>query len=425
MNIKTNSKDVKTGDIFIALKGLNNDGNNYIDEALEKGAKYIISKDNINNTKEFLNTLLLNFNDLINSMILIGITGTNGKTTSSFLLYETLKKLNIKSAYIGTLGFYIDKKEKDLSNTTPDIITLYDLLIKCKTNDVNVVIMEVSSHALELDRVHGLKFDYVVFTNLTQDHLDFHNNMNDYLNAKKKLFDDNKNAFGIVNIDDKSSNNFNTSNTITFGFNNGDYKIISYKLSLKSTIYTFKYKNKTYKVKLNMPCKYNISLRKGIRYLQKATIPKGRMEVININKAYAIIDYAHTPDAVYNILKNVNEFKKGKIYTIIGCGGNRDKTKRKDMGSISTNYSDYVIFTSDNPRYENPLEILNDITNDLINTNYEIIENRKDAIKKGISLLKKNDILLILGKGHEEYQIINGTKFHFSDKEEVLKIKKA
>lgn len=149
-------------------------------------------------------------------------------------------------------------------------------------------------------------------------------------------------------------------------------------------------------------------------------MPKGRMDIINLNKKYAIVDYAHTPDAVLNVLKSVNEFKKGKVYTIIGCGGNRDKTKRSEMGLISTNLSDYVIFTNDNPRDENPSGIINDITNNLLNNNYEIIEDRKSAIKKGVSMLCKNDILLILGKGHEDYQIINGVKYHFNDKEEVL-----
>jgi len=162
-------------------------------------------------------------------------------------------------------------------------------------------------------------------------------------------------------------------------------------------------------------------INKIIKKLNKVTLPSGRMEIINVNKSYVIIDYAHTPDAVSNVLKNVNEFKKNKVYTIIGCGGNRDKTKRKDMGIISTELSDYVIFTNDNPRSEKPTDIINDITNDLISNNYEVILDRKDAIIKGIQLLDKNDILLILGKGHENYQIINGINYHFNDKEEVLK----
>ena len=250
MNIKTNSKDVNNNDIFIALPGINNDGHNYICDAINNGAEYIICEKGsynkpymiVESTKNFLNEFLSsNFGDLINSMIIIGITGTNGKTTSCFLIYDLLKKLNIKSAYIGTLGFYIEDKISDLNNTTPDILTLYNLLIDCKKYNVKIVVMEVSSHSLELDRVYGIKFDYVVFTNLTQDHLDYHLNMDNYLNSKKKLFLNNINSIGITNVDDKYGNEFKTNNTITYGFNSNDYKILDYRLYLNKVIYKFKY----------------------------------------------------------------------------------------------------------------------------------------------------------------------------------------
>lgn len=445
MRIKTNSKDIKKGDVFVAIKGINNDGHDYILDAIDNGASYIICEHGsysvpfmvVPSTTDFIKNYVKNYNKIIDEMCLIGITGTNGKTTSCFLIYELLKLLNVKCAYIGTLGFYIDEKIRDLNNTTPDILTLYDILNECKDNGVKVVVMEVSSHALEMDRVHGFKYDYVVFTNLTKDHLNFHENMNNYLNAKTKLFNMTKdNGVGIVNTDDKSCKYFKCKNMKTYGFNRADYKVYKYKLFLDKIIYKFKYNNKTYKVKLNIPGKYNIynsiigiiilnhmgfSMNKIIKLLNKVTLPSGRMEIINIKKSYAIIDYAHTPDAVSNVLKNVNEFKKGKVYTIIGCGGNRDKSKRKDMGIISTELSDYVIFTNDNPRSENPDDIISDMTKDLISNNFEIIKDRKDAIIKGVSLLNKNDILLILGKGHENYQIINGISYHFNDKEEVLK----
>ncbi len=435
MNIKTNSKDIKNGDIFIALKGIKNDGHDYIVDAINNGASYIISDKVVGDTTKFLNELLSsNFSFLINKLCLIGITGTNGKTTSCFLIYEILRELNIKSAYIGTIGFYIDDKIKDLNNTTPDILTLYNLLLECVYNDVKVVVMEVSSHSLKQNRLYGIKFDYVVFTNLTKDHLDFHSNMTDYLESKKKLFNMVKEkSLKIVNIDDSYSNYFDYN--MSYGFKLSDYHILSYKLCSNKLIYKFKYKNKKYKVKLNVVGKYNIynsiisiiilndmgiSIKKSIKLLKKVSLPNGRMDIVKIKKAYAIIDYAHTPDAVENILNSVNEFKKGKIITIIGCGGDRDKTKRKDMGLISTNLSNYVIFTNDNPRSENPINIINDITKDLKNSNYEIILDRHNAIIKGIGMLNKNDILLILGKGHEEYQIINNIRYHFNDKEEVL-----
>lgn len=448
MKIKTNSKSVKKGDIFVALPGLNTDGHNYIEDAIDNGASYIICEKGsysvpymtVPSTKKFIQNYVDSYSDIINDMCIIGITGTNGKTTSCFLIYELLKLLNIKCAYIGTLGFYIDKKITNLDNTTPDILTLYDILKKCKEESVKVIVMEVSSHALNMGRVYGFKYDYVVFTNFTKDHLDFHLDMNNYLHSKTKLFDMVKeNGFGIVNIDDKNSKMFKCKNLVTYGFDSSNFKITNYKLYLNKLIYKFKYNNKKYKVRINIPGKYNIynsiiaiiilnnmgyNINKIIKLFNKVSLPSGRMEIIKTNKSYVIIDYAHTPDAVSNVLKNVNEFKKGKVYTIIGCGGNRDKSKRKDMGIISTELSDYVIFTNDNPRSEKEEDIINDMTKDLVCDNYEIIFDRRKAIIKGMDLLNKNDILLILGKGHEDYQIVNGISYHFSDKEEVLKHKK-
>ena len=348
-----------------------------------------------------------------------------------------LLKLKVKCAYIGTIGFYIDKKIRDLDNTTPDLVTMYELLLECRKNNVEYVVMEVSSHALKKERLYGLKFDVVAFTNLTQDHLDFHKNMIDYLNSKRKLFDMTfGNSVSVVNIDDDYSKFFLKDNTITMGFNNSSYQILSYKLYLNKTTYKFRYNNKVYNVKIKLPGKYNIynsmlaiiiinnigfKLNKILKTISKINSPKGRSEVIQYGSNYIIVDYAHTPDAIKNILNSVCEFKKSKVYTIVGCGGNRDKSKRSGMGEIATNLSDYVIFTNDNPRFEDPYKIVDDIVSNLSKDNYEIILDRSLAIKKGISYLKKKDILLILGKGHENYQIVNDTKKHFDDCEEVLR----
>ena len=446
MNIKTNSKDIVSGDTFIAIKGFKHDGHDFIKDAIERGASNIICEHGeydvpytiVSSTKEYLKDYLYsNYYHEIKDIILIGITGTNGKTTSCYFTYELLKKLNVKCAYIGTIGFFTDKKVRDLNNTTPELIELYDMFLECKKNNIKVIVMEVSSHALELERVYGLKFDYVVFTNLTVDHLLFHKSMNNYLNAKKKLFKMLKpNGISITNIDDKYYKDFILEDTITYGKNNSDFNIIKSKLKHNRTIYIFKYKNKKYKIKMNIAGEYNIynslvsiiilinmgyNIRKIIKLFKKITLPNGRMEMIKYKRNSIFIDYAHTPDAVKNVLENAYKFKKGKVYTIIGCGGERDRTKRKDMGIISTDLSDYVIFTNDNPRSEDMNQIINDIIYDIDKNNYEIILDRKKAIIKGIDLLKNNDILFILGKGHEEYQIINGIKYHFSDKEEVLK----
>lgn len=445
MNIKTNSKRIKKGDTFIALKGMTYDGHDYIEEAIENGAEKIICEHGeynvqtiiVPSTKEYLNNYLdTNYYNKIKDITLIGITGTNGKTTSCYFIYELLKMLDVKCAYIGTIGFFIDKKERDLNNTTPEILELYEMFLECKSRGVNVIVMEVSSHALELDRVHGLKFNYVCFTNLTVDHLLFHKTMDNYLNAKKKLFNMlKKDAISITNVDDKYKDNFLLDDTITYGESKSDFNIIKYKLKLDKTIYKLRYNNKNYKVKMNVIGKYNIynslvaiivlvnmgyNIKKVIKLFKRIKLPSGRLDMIKYKKNVIFIDYAHTPDAVKNVLTNAIKFKKNKIYTIIGCGGNRDKTKRKDMGIIATELSDYVIFTNDNPRNEDEMKIVNDMINGIINENYEVILDRSKAIKRGIDLLNKKDILFILGKGHEEYQLINGIKHHFSDKEEVL-----
>lgn len=445
MNIKTNSKRIKKGDTFIALKGMTYDGHDYIEEAIENGAEKIICEHGeynvqtiiVPSTKEYLNNYLdTNYYNKIKDITLIGITGTNGKTTSCYFIYELLKMLDVKCAYIGTIGFFIDKKERDLNNTTPEILELYEMFLECKSRGVNVIVMEVSSHALELDRVHGLKFNYVCFTNLTVDHLLFHKTMDNYLNAKKKLFNMlKKDAISITNVDDKYKDNFLLDNTITYGESKSDFNIIKYKLKLDKTIYKLRYNNKNYKVKMNVIGKYNIynslvaiivlvnmgyNIKKVIKLFKRIKLPSGRLDMIKYKKNVIFVDYAHTPDAVKNVLTNAIKFKKNKIYTIVGCGGNRDKTKRKDMGIIATELSDYVIFTNDNPRNEDEMKIVNDMINGIINENYEVILDRSKAIKRGIDLLNKKDILFILGKGHEEYQLINGIKHHFSDKEEVL-----
>lgn len=445
MNIKTNSKRIKKGDTFIALKGMTYDGHDYIEEAIKNGAEKIICEHGeynvqtiiVPSTKEYLNNYLdINYYNKIKDITLIGITGTNGKTTSCYFIYELLKMLDVKCAYIGTIGFFIDKKERNLNNTTPEILELYEMFLECKSRGVNVIVMEVSSHALELDRVHGLKFNYVCFTNLTVDHLLFHKTMDNYLNAKKKLFNMlKKDAISITNVDDKYKDNFLLDNTITYGESKSDFNIIKYKLKLDKTIYKLRYNNKNYKVKMNVIGKYNIynslvaiivlvnmgyNIKKVIKLFKRIKLPSGRLDMIKYKKNVIFVDYAHTPDAVKNVLTNAIKFKKNKIYTIIGCGGNRDKTKRKDMGIIATELSDYVIFTNDNPRNEDEMKIVNDMINGIINENYEVILDRSKAIKRGIDLLNKKDILFILGKGHEEYQLINGIKHHFSDKEEVL-----
>ena len=447
MAYETNSKYVKPGDIFVALKGYHYDGHDFINEAISNGASLIIGEKKINNlnvkyrrvhnTQEYLTKKLGKENSRITrSFKIIGVTGTKGKTTTSMIIYEFLKNMNINAAYIGTLGVYYLDKHLDLDNTTPDILTLNKIFKTLKNYNITHIVMEVSSHALSLNRIKGIYFDNAIFTNFSQDHLDFHKNMKDYLKAKLKIL---RHLDGniIINHDDISSKTImkKTKHYIGIG-QNGVFKIINYKLYLTHSILTFEYHYDTYTVSIPLVGKYNIyNYLQAIACLTNMNYEmldlinltnmlkpiKGRNELIKSNHGYTIIDYAHSPAAVEEVLKTYNEIKQGKIITIIGCGGNRDKLKRPIMGSIAINNSDYVIFTSDNPRDEDPKKIVQDMTINLNSHNYEVIIDRKKAIKKGVKLLKKNDFLLILGKGHEDYQIIKNHKYHLDDKEEVLK----
>ena len=439
MNIKIDSREVKKGDTFIAIREINNDGHKYVIDAIERGASTVIVEEGeysvdtivVADTKKYLEEYLENnYYDVIKNLKLIGMTGTNGKTTTCFLIYQALNKIGKKCAYIGTLGFYTDKI-KILPNTTPNLYEIYNMLIKCAEENYEYVVMETSSQGISMGRLNTLIFDYVIFSNLTQDHLDYHKSMESYVLEKQKLFTMTNNAVAIINNDDMYKDYFLLDNkNITYGKNNSDYNITNIESTLDGT--KFKLNDEEYFTKLigeyNV---YNISiviiLLKCLNIdnikdvIKELTSPNGRMDIVKYNDNNIIIDYAHTPDAVEKIIKEVAKIKHNKIITIIGCGGNRDKSKRPIMGEISTKYSDFVIFTSDNPRYEKPKKILKDITCKLDRKNYKIVVKRKKAIKNGIQMLSKNDILLLLGKGHEDYQVIKNKKYPFSDKNVVLK----
>ena len=443
LKIKTNSKNIKKDDIFIAIKGHTVDGHNYIEEAINNGAskiicehgKYSVETINVDNTKNYLKEYLeKNYSDLFKNLIIIGVTGTNGKTTTAYLISSILTNLGINNTYIGTIGYFINsKKIKDLDNTTPDILELYNLLIDSKNKNIKYIVIEVSSHSLDMDRLYGIKLDCAIFTNLTEEHLNYHKTMDNYLKTKLKIINLLKdNGYLIINNEDKYSKYFDYKNKYTVGFTNSDFIIKDYTYMDDITKIDFKYK-KNYSVKTKLKANYNVlnymealvalyslnfKINDIIDITHKLDTPPGRLETYKYKNNYIIIDYAHTPDAVEKVIKNSKIYNK-KIITIIGCGGSKDVNKRPIMGKLSTTLSDYVIFTSDNPRFDNPDDIINDMTSNLNNNNYEIIKDRKQAIIKGISMLD-NNVLLILGKGHEEYQIIKNTKYHFSDKEIVL-----
>ena len=448
IDIKTDSRKVIDGDTFIALKNINHDGHDYIPDAIKNGAKKIICEHGnydvetmiVPNTRKYLEDYLYNkYYSSISKMKLIGITGTNGKTTTCFLIYQILNDLGIKCAYIGTIGFYYGDVKRELNNTTPDIDILYDMLMEAYENNCQYVVMEVSSHALSLNRINGLLYDAVAFTNLTQDHLDFHKSFEEYRKAKEKLFSlTRNNKIAVINGDDPNYQYFvhKENNNILISSKSGNVLITDTTFTNLGTDFSFTYQNKLYRTHINMVGRYNIYnyltaliilVNLGIDinqilYLNESlSAPLGRMEMIKYHTNSIFVDYAHTPDAMENVLKTSLEFKKGKIITIVGCGGDRDKTKRPIMAHIAEEYSDWVIYTDDNPRTEDEKAIIKDMLEGTKKDNHEVIYNRHDAIIKGISLLKENDILLILGKGHEDYQIIGTVKHHFSDKEIVLK----
>ncbi len=446
INIKTNSRKVKPGDTFVAIKGFTVDGHDYIEDAIKAGATKIVCEHGsysvetlvVPSTKEWVQKYIVdNYKDEVNKLRIIGVTGTNGKTTTCFLTYQALKKLGVNAAYMGTIGFYYGDTKYELNNTTPEILDLYSYFIEALEQGVTDVVMEVSSHSLCEKRVEGLEFSEVAFTNLTEDHLDYHKTMENYLNAKLLILKQiKKDGVVIVNNDDDYGKYFEVGNYKTLGYSGDNYKILDYSQTDKGTLISFMVDGKKYEIETNLRSKFNVynyltclallnNLGFSIDEIAEVTKsiypPKGRCEQISVNGGEAVIDYAHTPDAVDKIISAFLENKKGKVITIVGCGGDRDPLKRPIMGNIASEKSDYVIFTSDNPRTEDPKAILEDIIKGVRKDNYEVEIDRPTAIRKGLDMIGKNDVLLILGKGHEDYQIIGHTKHHLDDAEEVRK----
>mgnify|MGYP000349506886 CR=1 FL=1 len=453
--IEFDSRNIKNNYVFVAMTGSLVDGHNYIDTAIEKGAKMIIVEKKdikleedityvyVENIRKNLGIIASNYyNWPQNKIKIIGVTGTNGKTTSTYILENILEN----TSRIGTTGHRILDVNKETTNTTPESIDLIKLLDESVKKGVEYFIMEVSSHALEIGRVEMLKFDSAIYTNLTQDHLDFHETMENYFQAKNKIFsklrDDSSSA--IVNADDfygirilqenKSRKNNFMSYSITdkasdiYGevlkYNNFGMKI---KIVYENKEYTFNSKLVgNYNLSNILSCvgvlvKLGIEMNDIIEKIQKIESVPGRFQLIeNDKRIRVVVDFAHTEDGLINVLQTLKEMTKNKVITIFGAGGDRDKAKRKKMGIAATKYSDYIIITSDNPRNENPIDIINEIESGVKEVNfpkekYETIVDREQAIARGIELSRENDSLLIAGKGHEKYQIIGNEKLHFDD----------
>ncbi|MBR3661607.1 MAG: UDP-N-acetylmuramoyl-L-alanyl-D-glutamate--2,6-diaminopimelate ligase [Bacilli bacterium] len=426
-SIKLDSRDIEKGDIFIYL-GQNN---KYIEDAIKRKCRLIITDANYNNKRVIiinnLNSEIINiFNKYYNYPLkntkLIGITGTDGKTTMASVLSDMLN-----SSSIGTNGFKLNNKYYELNNTTPRIDILYKCFNEARNN--KYIAMEVSSEAYLTNRIGELPFDIGILTDITVDHLDKHKSMENYIKCKMELFKHSK--ISIINHDSKYFDlvKKNSRNFLSYGFNKrSDLRILSYKLYLDSSLIIFKYKNQKYKIKYKLVGKFNVyniacsiltlitlgfSIPEIKIRISNIKVVPGRMDLVYNEKYKIVIDYAHTESATKNILKFYKKY--GKIITIVGCAGERYKAKRKEIGRLVLNNSKYVIFTSDDPRYEKVEDIIKEMIGKNKKKNYFIIKDRELAIKKGISLCKKNYILLILGKGCDNYMLIEDKKIPFSD----------
>jgi len=459
--ITNNSRDVSSGSLFVAVKGFSTDGHKYITNAISNGV-FAIVVDNEDESPEELfihnNVVRIvvkesrkSFADLScefyghpsKQLKMVGITGSNGKTTTSFYIKNLFETAGYKTGLLGTISNVVGAKKVESSLTTPESNTINKYLRDMVDEGITHCVMEVSSHSLTLDRVRGIYFDYAIFTNITSDHLDFHSDFENYLNAKKILFDNlDATAKVIFNNDDKSSRKLladcNNDSDSYGKVDNSDYAMKNVSYNMDGTSFELLSKESKFEFKTSLIGEFNAYnatcaaiigvnenysnaiITKGIN-----TTPQvpGRFEVIGKGIKKVIVDYSHTADSLEKALQALQSIVDGskEIHTVFGCGGDRDKTKRSIMGGIADMLSDEIYVTSDNPRSENPIGIINEILIGIKRDNPNVVEDRESAIKRAICNSDENAVILIAGKGHEDYQLINGVKHHFSDKEMAIK----
>ncbi len=445
------SREVYKRCLFFAIKGNNTDGNKYIDEAIERGAVAVVTETPTNskicqiivpNAKVAMAEMARNFYKPKGKRVkVIGVVGTNGKTTTTFMLKSILESAGYKAGVIGTLGAFYLKAEVAPELTTPNAIGFYELLCNMANAGVEYAVVELSAHAIDQQRLGNLKFECLIFTNCTQDHLDYFKDFDSYENTKTSVFTKKNCRFAVVNSDDATGVKI---------IKESDAKIFTYGLENPSDVFAIKVKNGVDGVsfiinafdeisKLYYKCAgifnvYNAlsastcasvlgipmkAIKEGLKSIKCVS---GRMELVeSFNGGNVFIDYAHTPDGLENLLKTIKEITKGKVILVFGCGGNRDKQKRPLMGEIAGKYADFSVITSDNPRYEEPYQIISQIEKGLrkYSLSYITIQNRKMAIGYALTKLKSGDTLIVAGKGAEEYQEIMGIKNRFSDREEI------
>ena len=451
------SRKIESNDVFIAIRGSISDGHDFIEKAIQQGAVAIICDTfpeiiakgityvQVKDTNSALAFMAANyFGDPSQNLKLVGITGTNGKTTIASLLYQLFKKAGFKVGLLSTVKILVDEIEYKATHTTPDSITINHYLNEMVENGVEYCFMEVSSHGIHQKRTEALHFVGGIFTNLSHDHLDYHPTFAEYRDVKKSFFDNlPKTAFALSNIDDKNGQVMlqNTAaKKLTYALKSyADYKAQILENQLSGLL--LKINGNEVWVKLigtfnayNLLAIYGTAIELGmeslevLRLLSDLESVSGRFQfIVSASNITAIVDYAHTPDALENVLKTINDIrtKNEQLITVVGCGGNRDKTKRPIMAGIASDLSDKAIFTSDNPRNEDPEVIINEMEQGVAPQNYKktlTITDRKQAIKTACQLAQPNDIILIAGKGHETYQEINGIRHDFDDMKIVKEI---
>ncbi|MCD7033895.1 UDP-N-acetylmuramoyl-L-alanyl-D-glutamate--2,6-diaminopimelate ligase [Metabacillus sp. GX 13764] len=457
-SIEMDSRNAGKGSLFVCISGYTVDGHDFAEKALENGASAVLAERELDlpvsvfvvpDTKRALAVLADAFyGQPTQRLHLIGVTGTNGKTTVTHLIEKVQRAAGKETGMIGTMYIKIGDETEEVKNTTPDSLTLQKTFRKMADRGVDSAVMEVSSHALHLGRVHGCDYDVAVFTNLTQDHLDYHKSMEAYKNAKGLLFaqlgsrfDLHKPKFAVLNQDDPASEEYKhmtSAHILTYGIDSrADVMAKNIEMTASGTKFDLVTPEETAALEIKLIGKFSIynilactgaCLASGIPLsvikgaLEGMEGVRGRFEVVDGGQPFAVIvDYAHTPDSLENVLKTIRQFAAGKVFTVVGCGGDRDRTKRPIMARVAAAYSDEPIFTSDNPRSESPEAILKDMEQGVQGEHYHSISNREQAISFAIANAKENDVVLIAGKGHETYQIIGSQVFDFDDREAALK----
>jgi UDP-N-acetylmuramoyl-L-alanyl-D-glutamate--2,6-diaminopimelate ligase len=447
------SREAGPGSLFVAIRGNVVDGHNFIEQAIDRGAVAIVAEEpgltqrvthiQVANSRDALARLAAAFySNPSRQLRMIGVTGTNGKTTTTYLIKHLLERAGQRTGLIGTVSYEIGERVLPASRTTPESLDLQSILAQCVDARCANVVMEVSSHALDLDRVDGISFRVAIFTNLTQDHLDFHRGMREYFEAKAKLFaglrvNEGKNRTAVINVDDAYGQQLiarfgRDVPTITFGMGaRADFRASNFKIEATGTSYQLDIKGKSFLVRLPLIGRFNIynslaalatiqalglDVRAAVLALARAPQVPGRLEAVTARRQFQVfVDYAHTDDALLHVLKTCRDLSPNRLIVVFGCGGNRDKGKRPLMGAAADQNADYSIITSDNPRKEDPAQIIRDIETGFRSKRFESVVDRREAITRAIQLAQPRDIVLITGKGHEKYQEFADRTIPFDD----------